>query len=100
MVIGDLEDDRNGGYTENEIENEYCRTLGLDNIIWVPYTSVYDDKYYMNKTQKGKALVSFTLQGHIDGYARFVSDNIILYQENIPELDRLKMTQEEDFRMK
>lgn len=98
MMFKSVEEDRNPHMSLPQIEEEYCQLLGLDQIIWIPYPSIYDDKHFLKKMSDDGESAGFACQGHIDGYARFVGPNTILYQRYECE-DGDEFDQEEQFRM-
>ena len=81
MLVRAHELDRNPSRSLSEITNEYKQLFSQKNIILIPNSSVYDDKYYFNSSEDKEAVFgAFATHGHIDGYARFVAHDTIVYQ--------------------
>eukprot|EP01135_Chromosphaera_perkinsii_P010274 Nk52_evm16s2085 gene=Nk52_evmTU16s2085 len=75
------------------LEAEYGRLLGVKQVIWLPHTSVYDDRYYFTAGDQ----TGFCCHGHIDGWARFAGEDTILYQR-VEEVEGKKEEEREEAR--
>jgi len=65
-----LNENRNPGWSKQEIEAELCSTLGTEKVIWIPGD--------VNETET---------DGHIDGIAAFVEPGVVLVEVNPDKTD-------------
>lgn len=65
-----LNQNRNPGWTRREIEDELCRTLGVEKVIWIP----------------GDPAETET-DGHVDGIAAFIEPGRVLVEVNPDKTD-------------
>lgn len=85
MTVEQTELQRNPGRTRDEIEAEYRRLFGLDQVIWLP-TGTYEDDHPALGPIPGPdgrfdAYRAASANGHVDEMARFVGPGTILLAE-------------------
>jgi len=65
-----LNSNRNPGWSKQEVEEELCRTLGAEKVIWIPGD--------VNETET---------DGHVDGIAAFVRPGVVMVEINQDSTD-------------
>lgn len=80
MVTESVELRRNPGMDREQLAAEYRRTLGVKNILWLK-RGVMEDDLTIDGPLPGNYYTVLTTGGHIDEYARFVSQKKILLAE-------------------
>lgn len=81
MLSAATEENRNPHLSREEMEAEFARVLGVQNVIWLEEGLYEDDHTFMGpKTlaDGSKAYTVVTTLGHVDEFARFVDESTIL----------------------
>lgn len=89
ILTAKVEEERNPGWSRNEMEEEFGRLFGVTNVIWLEEGLIEDQHTFLGplQTHEGKeAYTVVTTNGHIDEFARFADDRTILLGY-IPEED-------------
>ena len=89
MVTEAVAQGRNPMMTKAEMEVEYRRVLGVKKVIWLKQGLVEDTHSFLGTVQlpdNKRAYTVMTTNGHIDEFARFVSNSTILIASIDPAL--------------
>jgi len=89
VLTAKVEEERNPGWSRDEMEEELERLLGVTNVIWLEEGLIEDQHTFLGplQTHDGKeAYTVVTTNGHIDEFARFADEQTILLGY-IPEED-------------
>ena len=84
MLCEHYERKKNIDFDKKKSEDLFRKFFGVENFIWVPHASVFDDsdffgKIYFDKEKTIKMENRVVTEGHIDGFAMFAGPNHVLY---------------------
>jgi agmatine deiminase len=81
MLTASTEENRNPLLSRAQMEKEYERLFGVKNVIWLEEGLYEDDHTFLGPlilSDGSKAYTVITTHGHVDEFARFVTENTIL----------------------
>ena len=86
---------KNPDFEKNKTENLFRKFFGVENFIWVPHTSVFDDSDFFGKIyyDEEENIISenhLVTDGHVDGFLSFAGPNKILFTSPNKEDDENK----------
>ena len=73
---------RNPGWSKDEVEREFRRLFNLEKVIWIPRGTYDDENVYSgpipDENNEYKAYRAASANGHIDEMCRFISEDTVL----------------------
>ncbi|MDX2064865.1 MAG: agmatine deiminase family protein [Fimbriimonadaceae bacterium] len=77
LSVSAVEQDRNPGLSLDDLANEHQRTLGISQVVWLPYGGAEDDQTFRGPLP-GDVYTVIATGGHVDNAARFTPSGAIL----------------------